>query len=76
MEHKELELELSHSRTSAMSPMMCNDRPFYMVVLVDYSVAGLRIVDVVRSRRMLVVCRGNCVLSSSRHNGGGPSGDT
>ena len=34
---------------------MCNDRPFYMVVLVGYSVAGRRIVDVVRSVRMLHV---------------------
>ena len=29
---------------------MCNDRPFYMVVLVGHSVAGVCIVVVVRSR--------------------------
>ena len=38
----------------------CNDWPFYMVVLVGYSIAGLRIVDVVRSRRMLVVWATTC----------------
>ena len=33
---------------------MCNDQTFYMFVLVGYSVAGLRIVAVVRSGRMWV----------------------
>ena len=46
-----------------------------MVVLVDYSVTGIRIVVVDRS--------GGCglsgqprVVAGSRHDGGGPSGDT
>ena len=40
---------------------MCNDRPFYMAVLVGYSVAGVCIISVGRSRRMLG-CLGNLVL--------------
>ena len=43
--------------------------PFYMVVLVGYSIAGLCIVVVGCSRRMLG-CLGNLVLCS-RHHGGG-----
>ena len=45
-----------------------------MIVLVGYSVAGLRIVVVVRSARWADVgCLGNRVLL---HDGGGPSGYT
>ena len=41
--------------------VMCNDRPFYAVLLEGYSVSGVYIVVVVRSRRMLG-CLGNLVL--------------
>ena len=41
-------------------PQMYNDRSFYMIVLVGYGVAGLRIVDMVRSGRMLVVWATAC----------------
>ena len=44
-----------------------------MFVLVGYSVAGLRIVVVVRSGQMWLSRR---VVAGSRHDGGEPSGDT
>ena len=46
-----------------------------MFVLVGYSVAGVRIVVVVRSGRMWVAGQ-PFVVAGSRHDGGGPSGDT
>ena len=53
---------------------LCNDRPFYVVILEGYSVAGIYIVVVGRSSRMSG-CLGNLVLCS-RHDGGGPSDNT
>ena len=45
----------------ALGPrVQCNDRPIYMIVLVGYSVAGLRIGAMVRSGRMLVVWATAC----------------
>ena len=46
-----------------------------MVVLMGYSVAGKRIVVVVRSGRMSLSGQPR-VIASSRHDSGGPSGDT
>ena len=46
-----------------------------MVVLVGYSVAGRRIVVVVRSGRMSLSGQPR-VVAGSRHDGGGPSGHT
>ena len=46
-----------------------------MVVLVGYSVAGRQIVVVVRGGRMLLSGPPR-VVASSRHDSGGPSGDT
>ena len=51
---------------------LCNDRPFYVVILEGYSVVGVCIVVVGRSRWMLG-CLGNLVLCS--HNDGGGPGD-
>ena len=45
----------------------CNDRPFYMVVLVGYSVAGRRIVVLVRSGQMSLSGQPR-VVASSRHD--------
>ena len=45
-----------------------------MVVLVGYTVAGIRIIVVVRSG-LWVVWQPH-VVASSRHDSGGPSGDT
>ena len=46
-----------------------------MIVLVGYSVAGRRIVVVVRSGRMSLSGQPRAI-ASSRHDSGGPSGDT
>ena len=48
----------------------CNDRTFYMVVLVGYSDAGRRIVVVVYSGRMSLSGQPR-VVASSRHDSGG-----
>ena len=53
---------------------MCNDRPFYVVILEGYSVAGIYIVVLGHSNRMSG-CLGNLVLCS-RHDGGGPGDST
>ena len=46
-----------------------------MVVLVGYSVAGIRIVVVVLNGRMSL-SRQPRVIAGSRHDSGGPNGDT
>ena len=51
------------------------NRTFYMVVLMGYSVAGIQIVVVVHSGRMRLSGQPR-VIAGSRHDSGGPSGDT
>ena len=57
---------------------LCNDRTVSVYVLLGYSVAGVYIVVMVRSRWMRVVwataCR--CKLTVPATTSGGPSGDT
>ena len=54
-------LRLQRSIIGPIIRYKCNDRPFYVVILEGYSVAGVYIVVMVRSRRMLD-CLGNLVL--------------
>ena len=53
---------------------MCNDRPFYLVILEGYSAAGMWIVALGRSIRCQVVWVTSRL--DSRLDGGGPGGNT